>query len=174
MHYGTFVLLYCTNHSESKFRHSMIALWKVCTVVVHLYNNNKILRPKPSVVHCAIQYIWLHVLHHVRERPLFCALFIIWTKFGFKWVGGLRTGGCSNWRKGKKAHTLKKGGILAKPRGGIIERWEFDLWSFQGVRIHLSSMFELDGGWVGQNQSESCSNWKKRTKYWTLPNPDMD
>ncbi len=35
---------------------------------------------------------------------------------------------------------------------------------FQGVRIYLSSMFELDGGWVGQNKCERCSNCKKRTK----------
>ncbi len=54
-----------------------------------------------------------------RERPLFCALFIIRTTFTFEWVGGLRTVGC---------------------------------------------MFELDGGWVGQNKSELCSNCKKRTK----------
>ena len=40
---------------------------------------------------------------------------------------------------------------------------------FQGVRIYLSSMFELDGGWVGQNKFEHCSNCKKRTKLWTLP-----
>ena len=32
----------------------------------------------------------------VRERPLFCALFIIRTTFRFGWVGGLRTDGCSN------------------------------------------------------------------------------
>ncbi len=34
--------------------------------------------------------------YNIRERPLFCVLFIIRTTFGFRWVGGLRTDSCSN------------------------------------------------------------------------------
>ncbi len=31
-------------------------------------------------------------------------------------------------------------------------------------------MFKLDGGWVGQDQFERCSNLEIRTEKWTLPN----
>ncbi len=30
-------------------------------------------------------------------------------------------------------------------------------------------MFKLDGGWVGQDQFEHCSNLEIRTEKWTLP-----
>ncbi len=34
---------------------------------------------------------------------------------------------------------------------------------FKGVRFYLSSMFKLEGGWVGQTKSERCLNCEKRT-----------
>ncbi len=33
----------------------------------------------------------------------------------------------------------------------------------KGVRIYFSSMFKLEGGWMGQTKSERCSNCEKRT-----------
>ncbi len=30
-------------------------------------------------------------------------------------------------------------------------------------------MLKLEGGWVGQNQSEHCSNLEIRTEKWTIP-----
>ena len=30
-------------------------------------------------------------------------------------------------------------------------------------------MFKLEGGWVGQDQFERCSNLEIRTEKWTLP-----
>ncbi len=35
-------------------------------------------------------------------------------------------------------------------------------------------MFKLEGGWVGQNQSELCSNLEIRTEKWTVPNTIID
>ena len=34
-------------------------------------------------------------------------------------------------------------------------------------------MFKLEGGWVGQDQFERCSNLEIRTEKWTLPNPNI-
>ncbi len=31
-------------------------------------------------------------------------------------------------------------------------------------------MFKLEGGWVGQDQFEHCSNLEIRTEKWMLPN----
>ncbi len=34
---------------------------------------------------------------------------------------------------------------------------------FKGLRINLLSVFKLEGKWVGQNKSEHCLNYEKRT-----------
>ncbi len=67
---------------------------------LHLHVLNVLGMQMRSHLHMQMSHVpdttWL------RERPLFCALFTIRTTFKFRWVAGLRTEGCSNWRNGKK------------------------------------------------------------------------
>ena len=128
--------------------------------------------------------------HEIRiwECPLFCGLFIIRTTFGFRWVGGLRTDGCSNWRRGKK-YTPRKClfcCIKASKSNQKSSRITYQSWGanrltdtliryfkiesiFQGVRIYLSTMFKLDGGCVGQNRIWTLFELQKAHKIMDAP-----
>ncbi len=121
----------------------------------------------------------------VRERPFLRTVFQIWTMFRFGWVGGFRKSDRSEfeqkeqryaliWKKNEEKNVLCcfKWLLLIVSIGldRLIDNpchlysvyySTYSIWIDHHSKVYryfFSLLFQLRGGWVGQRQSEHCSD----------------